>query len=58
MGFAYDAYDVTPAGCGLDFEGISSPQSPVITGTTKLIMVSLADSTEDCTGIHMGNDAS
>ena len=28
MGFAYD---VTPAGCGLDFEGISSPQSPAIT---------------------------
>ena len=25
------AYDVTPAGCGLDFEGISSPQSPAIT---------------------------
>ena len=23
--------EVTPAGCGLDFEGISSPQSPVIT---------------------------
>ena len=28
MGFADE---VTPAGCGLDFEGISSPQSPVIT---------------------------
>ena len=25
------ADEVTPAGCGLDFEGISSPQSPVIT---------------------------
>ena len=23
--------EVMPAGCGLDFEGISSPQSPVIT---------------------------
>ena len=23
--------EVTPAGCGLDFEGISSPQLPVIT---------------------------
>ena len=29
MGFADE---VTPAGCGLDFEGISSPQSPVVTG--------------------------
>ena len=28
MGFAYD---VMPAGCGLDFEGISPPQSPAIT---------------------------
>ena len=25
------AYDMMPAGCGLDFEGISSPQSPAIT---------------------------
>ena len=25
------AHDVTPAGCGLDFEGISSPQSTAIT---------------------------
>ena len=25
------ADEVMPAGCGLDFEGISSPQSPVIT---------------------------
>ena len=25
------AEDVTPADCGLDFEGISSPQSPAIT---------------------------
>ena len=25
-------HDVTPADCGLDFEGISSPQSPAITG--------------------------
>ena len=55
--FAKFAYEVTPAGCGLDFEGISSPQSPAITGTTKLVMVSLADSTEDCTGIRTGNDA-
>ena len=23
-------HDVMPAGCGLDFEGISSPQSPAI----------------------------
>ena len=46
-----------PAGCGLDFEGISSPQSPAITGTTKLVTVSLVDSTEDCTGIHTGIDA-
>ena len=29
--FAGLADDVTPAGCGLDFEGISSPQSPAIT---------------------------
>ena len=28
------ADDVTPAGCGLDFESISSPQSPVITART------------------------
>ena len=26
--------DITPADCGLDFEGISSPQSPAITGRT------------------------
>ena len=25
---------MTPAGCGLDFEGISSPQPPVITART------------------------
>ena len=29
--FAGFADEVTPAGCGLDFESISSPQSPVIT---------------------------
>ena len=29
--FAGFAHDVMPAGCGLDFEGISSPQSPAIT---------------------------
>ena len=29
--FAGFADEVMPAGCGLDFEGISSPQSPVIT---------------------------
>ena len=53
------AEDMTPADCGLDFEGISSPQSPAITArNTKLVMVSLADSTDDCTGIRMGNDAS
>ena len=53
------AHDVMPAGCGLDFEGISSPQSTAITAgkTHKLVTVSLADSTEDCTGIRMGNDA-
>ena len=28
------ADDVTLADCGLDFEGISSPQSPAITGRT------------------------
>ena len=51
-------YDVTPAGCGLDFEGISSPQSPDITVKKhKLVTVSLANSTDDCTGIHTGNDA-
>ena len=27
-------HDVMPADCGLDFEGISSPQSPAITGRT------------------------
>ena len=55
MGFAYD---VMPAGCSLDFEGISSPQSTAITAkkSTGLVMVSLADSTEDCTGIRTGND--
>ena len=31
--FAGFADDVTPADCGLDFEGISSPQSPAITGS-------------------------
>ena len=29
--FAELAEEVMPAGCGLDFEDISSPQSPVIT---------------------------
>ena len=29
--FAGFMHDVTPAGCGLDFEGISSPQSIAIT---------------------------
>ena len=29
--FAGFVHDVTPAGCGLDFEGISSPQSTAIT---------------------------
>ena len=48
-----------PADCGLDFEGISSPQSPAITGRiTELVTVSLADSMDDCTGICTGNDAS
>ena len=28
------ADEVMPADCGLDFEGISSPQSPAITGKT------------------------
>ena len=57
MGFADD---VKPADCGLDFEDSSSPQSPAITGRTitKVVTVSLADSTDDCTGIHTGNDAS
>ena len=42
--FAGFADDVTPADCGLDFEGISSPQSPAITGRiTELVTVSLAD---------------
>ena len=56
MGFAHD---VMPAGCGLDFEAISSPQSTAITAkkSTGLVTVSLVDSTEDCTGIRMGNDA-
>ena len=49
---------MTPAGCGLDFEGISSPQSTDITAkkSTGLATVSLADSTEVCTGINTGND--
>ena len=56
MGFAYD---VMPAGCSLDFEGILSPQSTAITArkSTGLVTVLLADSTEDCTGIRTGNDA-
>ena len=29
--FSKFAHDVMPADCGLDFEGISSPQSPAIT---------------------------
>ena len=58
--FAGFADDVTPADCGLDIEGISSPQSPAITGRTitEVVTVSLADSTDDCTGIRTGNDAS
>ena len=57
--FSQFAHDMTPADCGLDFEGISSPQSPAITGKSpKLVTVSLADSTDDCTGIRTGNDAS
>ena len=51
---------MTPADCGLDFEGISSPQSPAITEKkkiTEVVTVSLADSTDDCTGIRTGNDA-
>ena len=32
--FAGFVEDVMPADCGLDFEGISSPQSPAITGRT------------------------
>ena len=54
------AHEVTPADCGLDFEGISSPQSPAITGRTitEVVTVSFADSTEDSTGIRTGNDAS
>ena len=56
--FAGFAHEMMPAGCGLDFEGISSPQSPAITARMyRSVTVSLADSTEDCTGIHMGNDA-
>ena len=53
------ADNVTPADCGLDFEGYL-----VTTITshhrifTELVTVSLADSTEDCTGIRRGNDAS
>ena len=41
-------HDMTPANCGLDFEGISSPQSPAITTRRKhkLVTVLLADSTE------------
>ena len=56
--FAGFAYDMMPAGCGLDFEGISSPQSTAITAkkSTGLITVLLADSTDDCTGIRTGND--
>ena len=35
------AHDVMPADCGLDFEGISSPQSPAITArNTRLVTVS------------------
>ena len=42
------AEDVTPADCSLDFECISSPQSPAITTrkSAGLVTVSLADSTE------------
>ena len=58
--FAGFTDEVMPAGCGLDFEGILSPQSPVITARKiiELVTVSLVDSTEDCTGLRMGNDAS
>ena len=53
------ADDVTPADCGLDFEGILSPQSPAITGRmTELVRCRWRTSTDDCTGIRTGNDAS
>ena len=53
------ADNVTPADCGLDFEGylvttITSHHRII----TELVTVSLADSTDDCTGIRTGNDAS
>ena len=41
----------------MDLEPCSSPQPPAIE-EHKLITVSLADSTDDCTGTHTGNDAS
>ena len=51
--------DMMPADCGSDFKVISSPQSPTIAArNTKLVMVSLADSTDNCIGIRTGNDAS
>ena len=50
---------VMPADCGQDFQWNSSSQSPAIAGksNTETVMVSLADSTDDCTGIRTGNDA-
>ena len=57
--FAGFTDDVMPADCGLDFEDSSSAQSPAITGRTitEVVTVSLADSTDDCTGIRTGNEA-
>ena len=58
--FAGFADDVPPADCRLDFEGISSPQSPAMTGRTlpNLQRCRWRTSTDDCTGIRTGNDAS
>ena len=57
--FAGLAHDVTPADCGLDFESISSPQSPAITArNTQTCNGVVGGQYRDCTGIRTGNDAS
>ena len=48
---------VMPAGCGQDFEGSLSPQSPAIAEIDlEKSGCRWLQSTDDCTGIRMGND--
>ena len=44
-----------PVGCGQDFEWSSSPQPPAIAEKTGKLGGCWLQSTDDCTGICMGN---